>query len=214
MKKESIHLRRIVNSFLFSNSYILQDEQNVVIVDCGDMSSVMAALKELGTVAANVKGLLVTHAHIDHIYGLNWFSKWIPECKIFVSESARQGLFNPKWNLSAYYGREFIFEGNNLNVIDDLTVLGEIFPDLGIQCIHTPGHDSGCMSFIIGDYIFTGDSYIPGIKTVTTVRGNKLQSQKSEIRIKQLIEQASLTVCPGHGEIVPFEYNRHLIYAF
>lgn len=210
-----MNLRRIVNSFLFSNTYIIQNEKNVVIVDCGNISSVIAVLKEFGIVATCVKGLLVTHAHIDHIYGLNSFSRWMPDCKIFISEFARQGLYNPKWNLSAYYGREYIFEGNNLNVIDDSTILlKEVFPELGIQCIHTPGHDSGCMSFIIGDYIFTGDSYIPGMKTITTIRGNKLQSQQSETRIKRLIGQAGLTVCPGHGDIVPFTQNRHLIYAF
>lgn len=45
--------------------------------------------------------------------------------------------------------------------------------------------------------MFTGDAYIPGIKTMTTFpHSNKKKALESEIRISSL--SMGMTVCPGH----------------
>ena len=61
---------------------------------------------------------------------------------------------------------------------------------------------------LTNDYIFTGDSYIPGFKVVTNLpKGNKIQALESVVKIKSLVE--GRTICPGHGEILYTNINNH-----
>ena len=61
----------------------------------------------------------------------------------------------------------------------------------------TPGHNPGCMVMCIGDMLFTGDAYIPGIGANTQVpRSNKEQAKQSLERIMELAKGKK--VFPGH----------------
>jgi len=69
----------------------------------------------------------------------------------------------------------------------------------GVQAkvYHTPGHNPSCLTYEIGDYLFTGDAYIPGVKVVTTLKGgDKAKAAESVERILRLAE--GKTVCAGH----------------
>src|SRR3954452_24409187 len=54
----------------FTNWYLVEDDGGVTIVDSGVPSSwdsLQDALRELGRPAADVKALVLTHAHVDHV---------------------------------------------------------------------------------------------------------------------------------------------------
>ena len=64
-------------------------------------------------------------------------------------------------------------------------------------CHITPGHNPGCITWAIGDAVFTGDAYIPGIKTVTNLPGaDKALAAQSELSILKLAEGKQ--IFPGH----------------
>ena len=53
------------------------------------------------------------------------------------------------------------------------------------------------MTYFTNDYIFTGDSYIPGVEVVTKLpRGNKKDAEHSLEKILNLTE--ARTICAGH----------------
>jgi glyoxylase-like metal-dependent hydrolase (beta-lactamase superfamily II) len=57
------------------------------------------------------------------------------------------------------------------------------------------------MSFQVGNYLFTGDSFIPQIPVVTKLKsGDKQQNVLSLQKIKSLIKSDTI-VCPGHGSM-------------
>lgn len=61
----------------------------------------------------------------------------------------------------------------------------------------TPGHSDSCLTYEIGNYLFTGDSYIPGVKVVTTFRGgDKNLAARSVEKILKWAEGKK--ICPGH----------------
>ena len=73
----------------------------------------------------------------------------------------------------------------------------ELFDGICLKVIATPGHNPSCLTFQIGDYLFTGDSYIPDVKVVTNLPGgNKKQAQESLSMILKLVEGKN--ICPGH----------------
>ena len=63
-----MQVNRLVNSFYTSNTYIISDAvgDGVWLVDCGDYVSQVKPLLE----GRKVIGVLLTHTHSDHIYGL------------------------------------------------------------------------------------------------------------------------------------------------
>lgn len=62
---------------------------------------------------------------------------------------------------------------------------------------HTPGHNPSCLTFEVGDYLFTGDAYILGIKVVTIFKGGdkKIAAESVERIIELAIGKITF---PGH----------------
>lgn len=59
------------------------------------------------------------------------------------------------------------------------------------------GHNGSFLTYEVGEYLFTEDSYIPGVKVVTTFKGgDKMQAAESVERIMGLAKGKIL--CPGH----------------
>ncbi len=114
-----------------------------------------------------------------------------------------------KLNLKSILGHSSIMDTlTYYKGIDDLSLDnfdktfkdGDII-DLGhnirAQAFFTPGHNPSCITWKIGDAIFTGDSYIPGLKTVTNLPGgNKAHAEESVALIKELSKDKF--IYPGH----------------
>lgn len=67
-----------------------------------------------------------------------------------------------------------------------------------VDAIFTPGHEPSCVSYRIGDMLFTGDAYMPGVKVVTTFpRSNKQLAAESLVRLQEM-ERSGLKVMSGH----------------
>lgn len=193
-------VKRVVGSVLSSNMYILYKENtsDYWIVDIGDYHELEKHLPY----NANIKGIFLTHGHFDHIADINLLLTNFPNIKAFTSVYGKEQLLSEKKNFSYYHEKPTTYNGNpeSIDVIDNNYKI-ELFPDTHLNIISTPGHCPSCLTYYTDDYIFTGDSYIPGIKVVTNLpKGNKIQAQESVEKIKELIENR--TICPGHGEMV------------
>lgn len=184
----------IVNRIFNSITYILPtgNEKDCWLVDCGDVEKVI----EQGW---NVLGVLLTHVHCDHIYGLNKLMEAFPEALVYTNAEGKEGLMNPRWNFSHYHEdvEDFVLANpENVRVIED-----EFTIDLwgiDVEVFFVPGHDPSSLAFRIDDVLYTGDAYIPGVKVVTTFpRSNRQQAAESLARLQQL-EASGLKVMPGH----------------
>jgi len=145
----------------------------------------------------DVSTILLTHAHFDHIYGLNKLAQRCSELIVYTNEKGQEMLLDAKKNLSFYHEMPFNFSKHDaIHIIQNGD---EVILDNGLtaKAVFTPGHNPSCITWVIGDALFTGDSYIPGIKTVTNLPGgNRCQAKASEELIKQL--SVGKTIYPGH----------------
>lgn len=177
------NIREHVNSFFTSESYLVDGK---VLVDCGDLVPDYAV----------VEAVLLTHAHFDHIYGLNELLSKNPELKVYTNEEGKTMLLDSKKNLSKYHDKPFVFMfPGQIVIVND----GDVVDVCGLKAkaVYTPGHNKSCITWVIGDEIFTGDSYIPGVKTITNLPGgNKQQALQSETLIKNLV--CDRRIYPGH----------------
>lgn len=185
----------IVNEIFNSITYILPvgSSRDCWLVDCGDVEKVM----EQGL---HVRGVLVTHAHFDHIYGLNRLMELFPDAFVYTNEAGRDCLLNPKWNFSKYHAdvENFVFcSPEKIRVIEREGLLN-VDEDLSVEVLFTPGHEPSCISYRWGDVLFTGDSYIPGVKVVANFpRSDKQLAIDSQARL-QTLERSGLMTMPGH----------------
>lgn len=102
--------------------------------------------------------VLETHAHADHISSSQFFKKDFPNIQIAIGENIKevQKVF-----------KDF-FQFSNLksdgSQFDKLIKDKEEFSagSIKIKAINTPGHTPSCVSFLIGNQIFVGDSiFVP-----------------------------------------------------
>ncbi len=180
-----------------SNVYKINLDNDVWFIDMGNAKPCLNLLLP----NENVKGIFITNSHYDHIIGINEFCTSHQGCKIYASEYAKAGLFSEKLNLSYYHDDPFVLSGQIVNVINDNDIV-ELSFGYNIKCFYTPGHNEGSMCYKLNQYLFTGDSYIPGSPVVTKLKsGNKQQSESSLKIIKSLIGPETI-ICPGHKNMV------------
>lgn len=144
-----------------------------------------------------VDKVLLTHAHFDHIYGLNKLVEVNPNIKVYTNEYGRKMLLDAKMNLSLYHETPFVLNNPESIVVVENNDDIRLADDLSVKAIFTPGHNPSCITWIIKDSLFTGDAYIPGIKVVTNLPGgNKKQADDSLKLINRLA--VNRQIYPGH----------------
>jgi glyoxylase-like metal-dependent hydrolase (beta-lactamase superfamily II) len=103
----------------------------------------------------DVRWLLETHAHADHLSAAQWLKMQFPGAPLAIGEGIRrvQEAFRPVYHL----GDDFRADGSQF---DHLFVDGERFAlgNIRARVIAVPGHTSDSNAYLIGDALFTGDS--------------------------------------------------------
>ncbi|MBQ9674341.1 MAG: MBL fold metallo-hydrolase [Bacteroidaceae bacterium] len=191
-----ICIHDITNSIFTSKTYILyrNDDRKAWLVDIGDIEPVIEFLNQHNLSA---EGVFLTHGHFDHIYGLNSLVEAFPNCKVYATEYTKQVIASDKLNMSRYHETPFAYQGDDIVVVRD----GEgmcLFDDEPPMIFYeTPGHNPGCLTMVLGNLIFTGDAYIPGVKVNTILpHANKELAKQSLDKILKLAE--GRTILSGH----------------
>lgn len=191
-----IHIHDITNTIFTSKTYILykEGEDKAWLVDIGDIEPVMTFLKEMNM---SVQGVFLTHAHFDHIYGLEVLVNHYPNCSVYVTEYTKQALASDKLNMSRYHGDRINYDKDNVIVVHEGESMTLFENEPQIMFYETPGHNPGCLTMVLGNVIFTGDAYIPGVGANTRLpRANKEQAKESFERILKMAE--GKIVLSGH----------------
>ena len=102
----------------------------------------------------HVDWLLETHVHADHLSAAPYLKRELGgQLAIGENITVVQNTFGKLFNA----GTEFATDGRQF---DHLFTDGDTFQigSLGARAIHTPGHTPACMTYLIGDAGFVGDT--------------------------------------------------------
>lgn len=188
-------LKEFVLGDLENNNYLLIDEasKEAVLIDCTiPRDDIEDALKEYG---ADLKYILLTHAHFDHIMGLNYFREKY-KCKALLHKDDKQLLESMK-----EFSQEFLpYELENQQVDGFLEENQSIaFGGHCIKVIHTPGHSQGGVCYLLDDMLFTGDTIFREAVGRTDLPGGNFAQLKSNIEQKIFTLDENIKIYPGHG---------------
>ena len=92
-----------------------EDFDDCWLVDIGDYVRTEKAIPK----GKKIKGLLLTHIHFDHIYGINELCQHHPECDVYTSAYGKEALMDDRKNLSRYHEYTILFRGEHLVVVGE-----------------------------------------------------------------------------------------------
>lgn len=187
-----------VNTVCRSNSFVikLSDSDICFLIDCGDICTLQSYFNKY---RFSLKGVFLTHTHFDHIYGLNGLLQFYPELPVYTSAFGREALMSDKLNLSKYTSTPFLFRYlQNVKVLEEGNRI-LLWGNKELEVMETPGHDKSCLTYKLNNFLFTGDSYIPGMNVVATFpNSNRVEAEISKKRILELAKACK--IYPGHGQ--------------
>lgn len=191
-----IQICDITNIVFTSKTYILSKigSDKAWLVDIGDIEPVLDCLSKKQIIP---EGIFLTHAHFDHIYGLEALVDSFPGMKVYVTEFAKHALASDKLNLSRYHGTPIKYDKDNIIIVHEGDRMSLFEEEPQMEFYETPGHNPGCLTMVIGDFIFTGDAYIPGVGANTRLPlADKELAKESLERI--LLLAKGKRIYPGH----------------
>lgn len=190
---DELILETFVNGPLANNCYLIldQDKKLGCLIDTPwDSREVIDFIKDQ---KIEIVFILLTHAHFDHIHGLNDF-----RCPFYVHPKDKPFLSDSQLNGSSFFGSPVTIK-REVNLYNQDKPL--VFNEQAIEVIHTPGHTPGSVCLKIADWLFSGDTLFfdsIGRTDIPLASGETLISSLQE---KIMILPDSTVVYPGHGAL-------------
>ncbi len=114
---------------------ICEETGDAAIVDPAEFYPIFREIEKTG---ARLQAIYCTHHHADHIGGLEELLRELPDLRVYGHESDKRRIQGMNSSLS---------DGSEIRI-------GNITG----QVMHTPGHTSGSICFLVEDALFTGDT--------------------------------------------------------
>jgi glyoxylase-like metal-dependent hydrolase (beta-lactamase superfamily II) len=209
------------------NWTLVTDETGVMLIDAGypgDREDVLASLRKLGYDAGDVRAILLTHAHIDHLGSAIWFAgehgtpvychadevghakrEYLEQVSIL---DVALRIWRPRW---AVWGVHVFRSGGLIRdgIPSTQPLTAETAAGLPGQpmAIASPGHTSGHCSYVVDGVLVSGDALITG-HPLLRHRGPQLlpavfsHSQQNCLRSLKALGLLDIEVLlPGHGDL-------------
>ena len=209
------------------NWTMVSDDSGVMLIDAGfpgHRDDVLTSLRELGFGPDDVRAILLTHAHIDHMGTAIWLAKThqtpvychpaeVPHAKRdFLQQVSPMALagqaWRPRW---LTWSAEVMRKGGLVRAgIPGVRALSDdvaaSLPGRPVA-IPTPGHTSGHCSYVVDGVLVTGDALVTGHPLLRRSGPQLLPSMFNHSdpdcrrSLEALAGAGTATLIPGHGDV-------------
>ena len=188
----NIHIKKIG----YFNLYLIQGKKGDILIDTGFICMKRQVKKWLDNF--NVKLIILTHAHVDHIWNAAYI-KELYNCEIAMSKKDLENIDNTKiksqpikqiysgwtklmnWGMQHFHAKDF--------PVDILLEDNQLINKYGIKLkIHDlSGHTNGSIGISYKNYLFVGDALVNrGKVTAAYQNQNTAKATKSALKILDL----------------------------
>lgn len=182
---------------IFGRVYLIEDPDGLTLIDAGlplAASQILIQLRAAGYAPEEVKRILITHAHSDHIGGLPALKK-ATSARVFASALERQAIVD---NLRS--SSQILPE----SLVDHTVAEGDVIEEVmgGLKVLHTPGHTPGHIVFWQPwkKILFCGDVIVRWRKLGLPPAKPTIDMEENKRSIRRLAKLGSRVVCCGHGK--------------
>lgn len=207
---ENIYIKR----FMYFNLYVIKGEDGDILIDTGFIGMKKKLKRWLDNF--NIKLVILTHAHVDHIWNVSYIKK-LYNCEIAISKDDVINIDNAKiksepskkcytkwtklmnWGMKKFIPKQFDID---LTLTDN-----EILEKYGLnmKVVSLPGHTTGSTGILYKDYLFAGDALVNRGKNPSIA----FQNQNNETAIesyKKITELNPKVIFVGHDKEIKNRY--------
>ncbi|MBN1664723.1 MAG: MBL fold metallo-hydrolase [Deltaproteobacteria bacterium] len=175
-------------------AYIVSDKENkvgLVIDPAAEVDAILRAAEQNGI---QIKYIVNTHGHVDHISGNAEMQKKTG-AKIIIHEDDAPMLANtPSMMLKMFGGKPSPPADIMVKDGDAITV-----GDVSLKVIHVPGHSPGGIALYTEGYVFTGDTLFVEAVGRSDLPGGSWPIMLRSIEERLLTLPEETVVLPGHN---------------
>lgn len=193
-----MRVRTFTGGGFAENGYLVVCDASgaVVAVDPGAAADRMA--RSVVTEGLDLQGILLTHAHLDHIEGVDLVRAAVPDAPIWLHK-ADLGMYRALPQQASAFG----FEVRPQPDPDHWLEHGQrfTFGDCAFEVRHAPGHAPGHVVLVSTDagIALVGDVVFQGSIGRTDLPGGDFQTLMRSIREQVLTLPDDMVLHPGHG---------------
>lgn len=174
------------------NCYFIEHNKKCYIVDPGYEKE--RIVKYVADHELTVLGILLTHAHIDHIGAIDAF-----DVPVYLHEKEVEILIDDYKNGFDYFGKVTPYSINAINLVRMKDGQCLYIDDLKIEVMHTPGHTIGGVCYKVENELYTGDTLFEGTVGKWTFPTGDLNTLKSTIINLIETQDKETIIHPAHG---------------
>ena len=227
----TVHRISIPNPFFEGrNSAYLIKANPLTLIDTGVATDkafdhLVEGLREHGVDVSDVKRVLLTHKHIDHI-GNAWRVQEASGADVFIHESEMKSLTDvdpsgerfrevvmrrlASWGVPEQAKSQsssekmplWKLEACRVQPLPEMVEFDGDYGGVSLEVIPTPGHTMGSVCFRTHDFLFSGDHVLERISP--NVGGGDMRSsgmlERFLTSLRTVAALGDLEVYPGHGE--------------
>lgn len=196
---EDMQIKTLVLGLYENNSYIVRQSEtskDCIIVDTAlNAKGILDYLNENGL---NPVAIVLTHGHIDHIFGVKPLREAYPGIQVYIHKLDAHMLTDGQANLSSLSGAIFKTEAAE-HLFDEPDMLK--LAGIELQVLHTPGHTPGGVCFYNkqANVLFSGDTLFAGSVGRTDFPNGSMAQLIGNIKTKLMPLPDETEVLPGHG---------------
>ena len=189
------------------NCYILISGNEAAVIDAGGDAE--RIIKEAQSGGAEIKKIILTHGHYDHIGGVKELCEKT-NAKVYIHKDDEEMLSDNEKNLNFlseekvdFCSADVLLEGGEEIKVGDST----------LKIYHTPGHSKGGISIATENVLFSGDLLFKNSIGRFDFGNVRVELKSLAFLVDNFPEET--IVYPGHGEFTTMgdemKYNPYII---
>ncbi len=191
-----ITIKTFVEGPIDANNYLVIDDatKDAVLIDCSSArAEFIQAINDSGV---NLKLILLTHGHFDHLLGVDGFKDALG-VETYISEDDMSQVRMTPEMLQMFLGMMGASIPNITGYVKD----GDIIKigNTEIKAIATPGHTKGGMCYLVDNKLFSGDTLFQGSCGRCDLPEGDFETIVKSIKEKLFSLPEEIEVYPGHG---------------